>query len=76
MKEKNKEIIDAVDRALVNYSSANVDVIRDEERNTLDVFYHSRHNSFPIETTLVDYDDIDIKALEIELDERGVGYCF
>ena len=74
--EALERIVEAVDNALCNYSSANVDVIKDEETNMLDVFYHSRHNSFCIESDVVSFDSVDLSALEIELEERDVGYVW
>ena len=68
-------VIEAVYRALDKYSSDNVDVIRNEETNMLDVFYHSRHNSFSIESNVASFDDVNIRELKEELDCLDVGYC-
>lgn len=74
--EAMEAVIAATHRALCKYVAENVDVIRDDETNKLDVFYHSRHNSFCIESGVADYDDVDINELEIKLDDMGVGYVW
>ena len=71
-----KKVIEAVEIALEKYSSANVDVIRNEENNMLDVVYHSRHNSFCIKPNVAEFDSVQTKELEILLDELGVGYVW
>ena len=69
-------IINTVYEILEQYSSDNVDVVRDEETNMLNIIYHSRHNSFPIETNVAKFDDVDIEELEKELDNCNVGHCW
>ena len=69
-------VVDAVDRALGKYSSDNVDVIRNEETGMLDVSYHSKNNSFPIECGVANFNDVNIRELEIELDVRDVGHVW
>lgn len=71
-----KEVINAVDRALGKYDSENVDVVRNEENGMLDVIYHSNNNSFAIEVGIANFTDVDIKALEAELDSRDVGHVW
>ena len=70
-------VIEAVERALCKYSSANVDVMRNEETNALDVIYHSRHNSFSIESNVAYFNDFNnIHELEFALDDLDVGYVW
>ena len=81
MMSRNKEmalihVVEAVDRALVKYSSDNVDVVKNEETGKVDIIYHSRNNSFPIEVGVADADDIDMAVLSRDLNDRNVGYCW
>ena len=70
-------VIEAVERALCKYSSANVDVMRNEETNALDIVYHSRHNSFSIENNVAYFSDFsNIRTLENALDDLDVGYVW
>lgn len=69
-------LVAAVDRALQKYSPGNVDVVINEETGLVDVIYHSRNNSFPIESGIVSMSHIDKAALIKELDNRNVGHCW
>jgi len=71
-------ILSAVKKALEKYPPDNVDVVLDEETNSLDVVYHSRHNSFPIASNLYDVDEnaFTKEELERELDKLNVGYVW
>lgn len=69
-------LLDAVDRALSKYSSDNVDVVKNEETGFLDIIYHSRNNSFSIESGIVGMSRINKAALIRELDRRGVGHSW
>lgn len=69
-------VVKAVDRALTKYSADNVDVVVNEETGLVDIMYHSRNNSFPIETGIVGMGFIDKESLVKELDNRNVGYCW
>ena len=73
---RNEIVIAAAKDALCQYSAENVDVVRDEETNMLDVIYHSRHNSFAIQSGVACCDEVDFTELENELDDLGVGYCW
>ena len=78
MREKTSliRVIEAVHRALEQYNSENVDVVLDEDTGMLDIVYHSRHNSFGIESDVANVDDVDLSELEVELDELNVGYVW
>ena len=69
-------VLDAVDQALGKYSSDNVDVVHNEETEMLDVVYHSKNNSFTIESGIAYTDEIDLDELENELDKLNVGHCW
>lgn len=71
-----KLVIEAVKKALDKYDSGNVDVVLNEESNMLDVVYHSRHNSFDIASNVVSVNDIDLRQLELALEEYNVGYVW
>lgn len=79
MTEESKSlprILDAVSRALRKYPAENVDVVGNEETGKMDVNFHSRNNSFAIESGVAMTDNIDKKALARELDSVGVGHCW
>lgn len=71
-----KLVVEAVKRALDKYDSGNIDVILNEESNMLDIVYHSRHNSFDIESDVTSANDIDLRQLELALEEYNVGYVW
>ncbi len=71
-----KLVVEAVRRALGKYNPENVDVILNEESNMLDIVYHSRHNSFDIESNVANANDIDLRKLELVLEEYDVGYVW
>ena len=75
-KDRTDDVILAVEDALCEYSENNVDVMRNEETNMLDVIYHSSSNSFAIECGVACFDEVDIDALEYALDDLGVGHCW
>ena len=70
------KVMDAVGRALEQYSSDNVDVVADELIGKVDIMYHSRNNSFGIEVGVADMKNIDKVRLAKCLDAVGVGYCW
>ena len=76
IKTDNIIVIEAVKRALEKYDASNVDVILDEESNKLNVVYHSRNNSFDIESYVADAENIDFEELAILLEEFDVGYIW
>lgn len=65
-----------VNKALIQYSSDNIDVVIDEESQQLCVIYHSNNNSFPIAANLGPKNCIDLKQLETFLDELHIGHCW
>lgn len=72
-------VIEAVDRALDEYDSDNIDVVKNEETGMLDVIYHSNNNSFAIEVNVSNpkyLNEYDKKMLVKELNKRHVGYCW
>lgn len=69
-------VVEAVDRALDEYSADNVFVRKNEQTNMLGVYYYDMHKGFPIEDDVADYGNVDIAELEKELDERNVGYAW
>lgn len=68
-------VLDAVDQALGKYSSDNVDVVCNEETEMLDIIYHSKNNSFAIESGIAYIDEIDLDDLESELNKLNVCLC-
>lgn len=69
-------VIEAVDRALDNYSPDNIFVIRDEITNKLAVWYYDTHKGFSIEEDVADYSNVDTVELAKELSERKIGYTW
>lgn len=72
-------IVEAIDRALEEYDSDNVDVVKNEETSMLDIIYHSDNNSFAIQADVFNYkylNEHDKGMLVRELDKRHVGYCW
>lgn len=68
-------VIDAVDRTLCFYDSEDIDVVVNEETGMVDIIYHSRNNSFPIESGIVSAKRVNKSKLIKELDLRHVGHC-
>lgn len=71
--------IEAVDRALNEYDSDNVDVVKNEETGMLDIIYHSDNNSFAIQTNVSNpkyLNEYGKETLVKELNKRHVGYCW
>lgn len=73
--DQTDEVITAVDKALWDYASDNVDVVRDEETDMLHVMYHSDNNSFAIFDDVAHADFVNMSRLNIELSKRNIGYC-
>ena len=72
--EKLKSIEEAVKVALGHYNEGNVDIVRNEE-DTIDVIYHSEHNSFAIIPCICSAKDLIEKDIETIADKYDVGYC-
>ena len=74
---KNTEkVIEKVKDVLMRYPSDNVDVVKNEMNNKVEIIFHSRNNSFTITSDICRFIDIDKTALEKELDELHVGHCW
>lgn len=69
-------LIDKIRGYLYKYDANNVDIILNEETRMLDVIYHSKNNSFPIESGIACYDTVDLKRLEEEIDKLNIGHCW
>lgn len=71
-------VIEAVDRALNDYSSNTINVVINDETGMIDIIYHSDNNSFAIQENISDpkyLDEYDKEILVKELNNRCVGYC-
>ncbi|MBP0959813.1 MAG: hypothetical protein J5992_06790 [Oscillospiraceae bacterium] len=73
LQESTKEVVNAVMLALFKYDSDNIDIIRNEENNMLDIMYCDRHNSFPILSNVIDADYVNCDRLMKELERLDVG---
>ena len=73
---KAHRISSMVEEELNEYSSDNVDVVRNELTGELDIIYHSDNNSFLIRATHIKADEVDLGILEDDLDEFSVGHCW
>lgn len=69
------KLIDDVKNALTQYSSENIDVMKDYN-DMLYVIYHSKNNSFPVSGNMYPSSKIDFKKLETELDKLNVGHVW
>lgn len=70
------DVIDAVEDALCEYDAGNIDVVMDEDTNSLSVMYHSRRNSFSVYDSVAHIDDVNIDELEKALDDLDVGHVW
>lgn len=73
LQESIKSVVEAVKIALNKYDPDNIDVIRNEENNMLDIMYCDRHNSFPILSNVIDADYVNCDRLMKELERLDVG---
>ena len=72
-----EKIIEEVKNVLNKYSCDNIDVIfEDDDRTTLCIMYHSRHNSFPASDKSFPAEGVNLEKLEKELDYLDVGYVW
>lgn len=61
--------------ALLHYREENVDIVRNEETDMLDVIYHSDNNSFPIVSNVCKEEELTTEEIKAIADAYGVGYC-
>lgn len=77
LKMKNTEkVIEKVKNVLMRYPSDNIDVVKNELNGKIEIIFHSRNNSFTIESDICRFEDIDKISLEKELDSLNVGHCW
>lgn len=73
---KIDKIKKAVENALLKYDTENVDIVKAEETDTVDIMYHSRHNSFPIISNVCSANGLSETDIEKISREYDVGYCW
>ena len=75
---KNKKI-ESIEKsimiALCKYSEDNVDIMKNEENNMIDIMYHSRHNSFPIISNICSAEDLTEEDIEKLVNSYNIGYA-
>ena len=74
--EKIKMIENAVENALLKYDTENVDIVKDEESDTVDIVYHSRYNSFSIISNVCAADGLSETDIDKIADCYSIGYCW
>jgi hypothetical protein len=79
--EKIREIREAVEAALENFSPNNVDIIveegeDDEQEAFISIMYHSRHNSFPIIDYVCSVEGLTDRDIEKIADEYNIGWVW
>ena len=73
---KIDKIKKAIENALLKYDTENVDIVKAEETDTVDIMYHSRHNSFPIISNVCSANGLSETDIEKISREYDVGYCW
>lgn len=71
-----KKLHNAIKSALQQYSIENVDIMRNTENNTIDIIYHSRHNSFPIVNNVCSSELLQENIIDKIAEEYNIGYCW
>ena len=74
--EKTEKIKKAVENALLKYDAENVDIVRQEETNVINIMYHSRHNSFPIVSNVCTANGLSETDIDKISREYDTGYCW
>lgn len=74
--EKIQMIKNAVEVALSQYDTDNVDIINSETNNTVDIMYHSRHNSFPIVSNVCASNGLSESDIDEIAEYYDIGYCW
>ena len=73
---KIDKIKKAVENALLKYDTENVDIVKAEKTDTVDIMYHSRHNSFPIISNVCSANGLSETDIEKISRDYDVGYCW
>lgn len=74
--EKIQMIKNAVEVALSQYDTDNVDIVKSETGSTVDIMYHSRHNSFPIVSNVCTSDGLSESDIDKIAEHYDIGYCW
>lgn len=74
--EKIKMIQSAVESALLQYDAENVDIVKDEVSDMVDIMYHSRHNSFAIASSVCESDGLSEYDINNVAERYDIGYCW
>jgi len=72
--QKIEAIKQAVERALSKYDTENVDI--GKENGQVEIVYHSRHNSFGIESNICSARGLQEKDISDIADIYDIGYCW
>jgi hypothetical protein len=72
--EKIKNIKEKVEYALSKYDIENVDIVKNE--GTIDIMYHSRHNSFSIVDDVCKASGLSEQDIDKIADYYDIGYCW
>jgi hypothetical protein len=74
--EKIQMIKNAVEVALSQYDTDNVDIVKSETDSTVDIMYHSRHNSFPIVSNVCTSDGLSESDIDKIAEHYDIGCCW
>ncbi|MBO5373703.1 MAG: hypothetical protein J6A75_13440 [Lachnospiraceae bacterium] len=61
--------------ALLHYREENVDIVRNEETDMLDVIYHSDNNSFSIVRNVCKKEELTAEQIKAIAEMYGIGFC-
>ena len=75
-KEKIKMIKNAIEYALCQYDTDNVDIVKSETNNTVDIMYHSKHNSFPIVSNVCTSNGLSESDIDKIAEHYDIGCCW
>lgn len=74
--EKIQMIKNAVEVALSQYDTENIDIVKSETNSAVDIMYHSRHNSFPIVSNVCTSSGLSESDVDKIAEYYDIGYCW
>lgn len=64
-----------IETALDRYSCDDIDMVRNEITNKLELMYHSDNNSFVVVENICDADDVNVHLIQDVCNKYHIGYC-
>lgn len=68
-------LLELTNKAIDNYGGNNIDICINKEDNTFEIYYITLQDSFPIYTTNITIDDVDMEELRKETYKQNIGLC-